>query len=160
MSSKEPDPRVTYADIIDRPRPEPKHPRMSLYNRAAQFAPFAALTGYDDMIEEEERLVEADHMRRLEPDEAEMLNRKIRRLIELTESGERPTVSITYYEPDPLKNGGEYVTITDAVKRVDAANRVIELTSMEGFLNRNVAIERISWIEQSDHLQCPMLYRS
>lgn len=53
---KEPDAREVYADIIDLPHYEPKkHPRMSLYNRAAQFAPFAALTGYNEMIEEEAR---------------------------------------------------------------------------------------------------------
>ena len=50
---KEPDPREVYADIIDHPHwVSPKHPPMSLYNRAAQFAPFAALSGYDDMIDE------------------------------------------------------------------------------------------------------------
>lgn len=150
MSTKKPDPRVIYADIIDLPRPEPTHLRMSLFNRAAQFAPFAALTGYDDMIEEEERLVATDHMRRLEPDEEELLNQRLNQLRELTEAGEHPTVRITYYEPDPLKNGGEYMTITDTIKRVDKVNRTIELMSMEGFLNRSVVIDRISWIEAEE----------
>lgn len=150
MSTKKTDPRVIYADIIDLPRPEPTHLRMSLFNRAAQFAPFAALTGYDDMIEEEERLVETDHMRRLEPDEEELLNHRLNQLRELTKAGEHPTVRITYYEPDPLKNGGEYMTITDTIKRVDKVNRTIELMSMEGFLNRSVVIDRISWIEAKE----------
>lgn len=150
MSTKKTDPRVIYADIIDLPRPEPTHLRMSLFNRAAQFAPFAALTGYDDMIEEEERLVATDHMRRLEPDEEELLNQRLNQLRELTEAGEHPTVRITYYEPDPLKNGGEYMTITDTIKRVDKVNRTIELMSMEGFLNRSVVIDRISWIEAKE----------
>lgn len=120
---------------------------MSLYNRAAQFAPFAALSGYDDMITEESRTTDVDHMRILQPDEAEELNQRIRKLIELTEAGEHPTVRITYFEPDRRKAGGKYVTIEDAVKRVDGVERVIELDRMEGFLNRIVAVDRVSWIE-------------
>lgn len=56
--NKEPDPRIVYADIIDLPHHQSStHPHMSLYDRAAQFAPFAALTGYDDMITEEARKI-------------------------------------------------------------------------------------------------------
>ena len=56
ITEKEPDPRIVYADIIDLPHHQsPTRPHMSLYDRAAQFAPFAALTGYDDMIVEEVR---------------------------------------------------------------------------------------------------------
>ena len=59
ISGKEPDPRVIYADIIDLPHHQsPTRPHMSLYDRAAQFAPFAALTGYDDMVAEEARIVD------------------------------------------------------------------------------------------------------
>ncbi len=56
--NKEPDPRIVYADIIDLPHHQSStHPHMSLYDRAAQFAPFAALTGYDDMITQEARKI-------------------------------------------------------------------------------------------------------
>ena len=56
ITEKEPDPRIVYADIIGLPHHQsPTRPHMSLYDRAAQFAPFAALTGYDDMIVEEVR---------------------------------------------------------------------------------------------------------
>ena len=147
------DPRTVYADIIDLPHHEPdptRHPRMSLYKRAAQFAPFAALSGYDDMITEEQRLVETDHMRILQPDEAEELNQRIRKLIELTEAGEHPTVRITYYEPDARKAGGKYVSITEEVRRVDQVERVIELMSMEGLLNKRIVIDRVSRIEMED----------
>lgn len=59
--NKEPDPRIVYADIIDLPHHQSStHPHMSLYDRAAQFAPFAALTGYDDMITEEARKINED----------------------------------------------------------------------------------------------------
>ena len=147
------DPRIVYADIIDLPHHEPdpiKHPRMPLIKRAAQFAPFAALSGYDDMIAEENRKTEVQHMRDLEDYDAEILNQKIRRITELTETGEHPTVSITYYEPDIRKSGGKYVTITDAVKRVDSIKRVIELMSIEGFLNKAVKIDMTSEIHFSD----------
>lgn len=138
------DPRTVYADIIDMPRPEPKtRPRMPLYKRAAQFAPFAALAGYSDMVDEEIRETEVSHKRELNEDEERKLNQKLNRIITLTEAGEHPTVSITYYEPDATKAGGRYVTITDAVKRVDIVNRVIELMSMDGFLNRVVNIDQI-----------------
>lgn len=150
MAEKTPDPRIVYDDIIDLPRPESSHPRMPLYKRAAQFAPFAALSGYDDMIYEEIRAPEVSHKRELEELEVEMLNQKLRRLVKLTEAGEHPTVSITYYEQDQRKSGGRYVTITDSVKRVDNTNRVIELMTLEGFLNKAVAIEQISHIRLED----------
>ncbi len=143
---KKPDPRIVYADIIDLPHHEPdpiKHPRMSLYKRAAQFAPFAALRGYDKMVEEEIRETEASHKRELNEEEERELNQKLNRIMELTAAGEHPTVSITYYEPDKRKTGGRYVEITDSVKRVDTVSRVIELMSMDGFLNRLVKIHEI-----------------
>ncbi len=60
ITGKEPDPEIIYADIIDLPHHQSNaHPHMSLYDRAAQFAPFSALTGYKEMIDEEARLTEA-----------------------------------------------------------------------------------------------------
>ena len=143
---QKPDPKIVYADIIDLPHHEPdpiKHPRMPLYKRAAQFAPFAALRGYDDMVNEEIRVPEVDHKRELEEHEAEILNQKLNRIITLTEAGEHPTVTITVYEADKRKAGGRYVEITDSVKRVDTVNRVIELTSMEGVTNRMIKIDQV-----------------
>ena len=71
-----PDPRIVYADIIDLPHHQSKtHPRMSLYNRAAQFAPFAALSGYDEMISEETR--ETGVQQQLEDWEMEKINQKL-----------------------------------------------------------------------------------
>ena len=58
LPPQEPDPRTAYGDIIDHPHwQSKKHPHMSLYDRAAQFSPFAALTGFDDMVSEEARIV-------------------------------------------------------------------------------------------------------
>ena len=151
---QKPDPRAVsrelYADIINLPHHEPdpiKHPRMPLYKRAAQFAPFAALRGYDDMVNEEIRVPKVDHKRELEEHEAEILNQKLNRIMQLTAAGEHPTVTFTVYEADKRKSGGRYVKITDSVKRVDIVNRVIELTSMDGFLNRVVEFDDIADIQ-------------
>ena len=82
ITEREPDPREVYGDIIDHPHWEsPTHPPMSLYDRAAQFAPFAALSGYDDMIGEEARLV--DNRIELSEEETEELNRKLSRMDEM-----------------------------------------------------------------------------
>ena len=143
---QKPDPKIVYADIINLPHHEPdpiKHPRMPLYKRAAQFAPFAALRGYSDMVNEEIRVPEVDHKRELEEHEAEILNQKLNRIITLTEAGEHPTVTFTVYEADKRKAGGRYVEITDSVKRVNTVNRVIELTSMEGVMNRMIKIDQV-----------------
>ena len=96
VDKKGSDPRTVYADIIDHPHWQSKsRPHMSLYDRAAQFSPFAALTGYDDMVSEEARIVE----RRVEPseDEAERLNRELSLIHDTIEKGTYPTVSITYF---------------------------------------------------------------
>ena len=126
ITGKEPDPREVYRDIIDHPRWEsPTHPAMSLYDRAAQFAPFAALSGYDDMIVEEARLV--DSRIELSEEEWEALNRELGTIGEAVRRGLRPVVTITWFVPDPLKPGGAYRTLTEKVRRVDAANGIIQL---------------------------------
>ena len=150
MPSKKPDPRIVYADIIDMPHHEPdpvKHPRMSLYKRAAQFAPFAALRGYEEMVSEEIRMPEIGHKRELEDYELEILNQKINRIITLTKAGQHPTVNFTVFEADKRKAGGRYVQITDSVKRVDTVNRVIELMGLEGVMNRVIKVDQISKIQ-------------
>ena len=126
ITGKEPNPRDIYGDIIDHPHwVSPTHPPMSLYDRAAQFAPFAALTGYEDMISEEARLV--DNRIELGAEELEKLNRKLNRLSEALDAGERPVVTVTYFVPDPLKPGGLYETVTEAVRRVDPVNGILRL---------------------------------
>ena len=139
-------PRAVYADIIDLPHHEPdpyKHPRMTLYRRAAQFAPFAALRGYEDMVNEETRKPELDHKRELSEDELRQLNQKLNRIMELTAAGEHPTVTFAVYEADKKKAGGRYTEITDRVKRIDTVNRNVELTSMDGFMNCVIEIGEI-----------------
>ena len=126
ITGKEPDPREIYGDIIGHPHWEsPTHPPMSLYDRAAQFAPFAALTGYEDMIGEEARLV--DNKIELSEEELTELNRKLGVISEKISQGIRPVATVTYFVPDPLKPGGLYETTTEKVRRVDAISEKIQL---------------------------------
>ena len=92
--------------------------RMSLHDRAAQFAPFAALTGFEASVEEEARLTEA----RIELDEYE-IERLDRKLELLREQVSEASFAITYFIPDGRKKGGAYVTKKGAVKRIDEYER-------------------------------------
>ena len=125
---KEPDPRIVYANIIDRPHwQSPTRPHMNLYDRAAQFAPFAALTGYDDMIVEEAR--ETDTRVDLEGWELEQLNQKLTLIADVLEDGNKPRLTFTVFVPDEKKTGGKYVEVTDTVKRIDATAGKVVLMS-------------------------------
>ncbi len=109
--------KTPYDDIIDLPHHvSRRHPQMSLYNRAAQFAPFAALSGHDDAIEETARLTEA--RRELTQGERDILNRKLHWLLQRDDN---PVIDITYFQPDKRKSGGRYCTVTGTVKKVDHA---------------------------------------
>ena len=111
-----------YDDIINLPHHVSKrHPQMSLYARSAQFAPFAALTGYGDEIRETARLTN----RRIELDEEakSILDNKIQ--IILKQMLQKPTVTITYFIPDLKKDGGKYITIFGIIKRIDKYKQVI-----------------------------------
>lgn len=108
-----------YDDIIDLPRPKSKHEPMPMSDRAAQFSPFAALTGYADAIDETVRLTDA----RIELSEEERaeLDYKQQYLATL----DAPTVTVTYFVPDERKSGGAYVTHTGVLKRVDEVERMV-----------------------------------
>ena len=87
---------------------------MPLRDRAAQFAPFAALTGYEAAVEETARLTVPK--RELDAQEAEELNRQLAAVIE--HLSERPEVTVEYFVPDERKSGGAYVTVTGRVRHV------------------------------------------
>lgn len=111
-----------YDDIIDLPHPTSgKHRRMSLYDRAAQFSPFAALTGYDAAIKETERLTDE----RVELDEytKAALDERINLLQENLD--QLPEITITYFQPDKRKAGGAYCSITGCVKKIDLYEQYI-----------------------------------
>ena len=140
ITDKEKDPRVVYADIIDHPHWQSKtHPHMSLYDRAAQFSPFAALTGYNDMINEEARIV--DHKVELEEADLEQLNRELNLINEVIISGTLPTAAITYFIPDPLKSGGKYETVIGQIRKIDTARRKLVFMNRKGYANLNFEID-------------------
>ncbi len=118
---------MNYDDIINLPHHESRrHPRMSMLNRAAQFAPFAALTGYDDAIEETSRLT--DRMIDLDSDVKVDLDRTMALLRSiLDDSGSLPQVTITFFIPDVYKDGGSYNTIKTRVKSIDDVERCVIL---------------------------------
>lgn len=108
-----------YEDVINRQHPtSKKHPRMSRTNRAAQFAPFAALTGYEESIEETARLT--DCRTELSEEDIEDINAKLNFIKEHIK--ERPKVTVTYFQPDAKKEGGEYLTATGRVRWIDEVN--------------------------------------
>ncbi|MBE7004094.1 MAG: YolD-like family protein [Ruminococcaceae bacterium] len=113
-----------YEDIIHLPHHVSlTHAHMPLLDRAAQFAPFKALTGYEDDMEETARLT--DERVVLDETRIAQLDERLRLLSE--HLAEAPAVSITYFRPDRCKEGGSYETVTGAVKKLDPVQQVILL---------------------------------
>ena len=128
-----------YEDIINLPHHVSKtRPQMSMLDRAAQFSPFAALTGYDAAIKETGRLT--DEKIELGEEAKAALDRKQAYLMEMI--GEQPEISITYFLPDARKSGGAYVTITGNLKRFDEYERLLILTD-----GRKIPMDDIADIE-------------
>lgn len=112
-----------YEDIVNLPHPERKtHPRMSMANRAAQFAPFAALTGHDKAIAETARQTSAHA--ELSADQLQGLSRKLNYAMSFAE---HPVLDITYFKPDEHKTGGSYVTIRGSIKNVKEVYNLLTL---------------------------------
>lgn len=111
-----------YDSIINLPHhTSTKHPRMSMLNRAAQFSPFAALTGYDAAVKETARLTD----QRVELDEYQKAALDERLQIIQEHLKERPEITLTYFRPDERKSGGAYLTISGAVKKIDVYEKII-----------------------------------
>ena len=105
----------SYTDILNLPHPtSKKHPRMTRTARAAQFAPFAALTGYNEAIKETSRLT--DEQLDLDDTEKDQLNEKLQ-LLRQNLPRQLP-ITITFFIPDTQKTGGSYQTITGSVKKI------------------------------------------
>lgn len=131
-----------YDDIINLPHYEPKyHPRMSKYKRSAQFAPFAALVGYDEQVQECSRITD----KRLEIDDElkEKINNKLNKINKLIKYN--PEVEITYFIPDEKKDGGKYIVEKGNVKRIDYINRFIKLTD-----NKKIVLDDVIDIKIND----------
>lgn len=112
-----------YDDIIDLPHHQSAtRPHMSLHDRAAQFSPFAALTGYEAAVSETARLTEGKI--ELDEDARAALDEKLQFL---QESAGEQQVSVTYFQPDIKKQGGAYLTVSGIIKKINSYERVIML---------------------------------
>lgn len=124
-----------YDDIINLAHPtSKKHPRMAISDRAAQFSPFAALTGYEDAIDETAR-VTADKVE-LEEDRKEQINEVLYEIKERIQ--EQPYIRVTYFEPDQQKEGGSYKTISGRVRKFDLLEGTMILTSGQQIIYHDI----------------------
>ena len=139
-------PREVYADIIDLPHHQLKtRPHMSLYDRAAQFSPFAALSGYDNMVREEARLTDSE--RELPESELELLNKKMSLIMDVIEEKQYPEITVRYFVPDRSKAGGRYEEMTGTVKRIDPVERSIIFFAPNMISDgRSVSLDKIAEI--------------
>lgn len=113
-----------YADMLYMERPASSHPRMSMENRAGQFAPFAALNGFDGLIAETGR--RTDKRIDISDEQIRKINETLACVIQ-SESAEI-MIRVKYYEPDEFKSGGKYVTKSGTIKGVDEINGMIIFT--------------------------------
>ena len=128
-----------YDDIINHPHHQSAtRPHMSNHDRAAQFSPFAALTGYEDAVAEAARLT--DTKIELHEYAKGAINERLNAIQDTLD--EQPEVSITYYLPDKKKSGGVYVTVTGCVKKVDEYEHIVVMRD-----GTNVPIDDISEID-------------
>ncbi len=124
-----------YDDIMNLPHHVSKrHPQMSALNRAAQFSPFAALTGHDAAIQETARLT--DSFIELDENRKNQLDEQLRLVRENLDC--RPEIEVTYFQPDEKKSGGAYVTLFGKVKKIDEYSRQVIFTD-----GKSIPIERI-----------------
>lgn len=135
----------SYNDIITLPNPTSmKHSRMSATARAAQFAPFAALTGHDEALDETARLT--DKKLELSEEAITKLNEQIALMKESL--GTDTMFSVIYFVPDLLKDGGRYETHCGTVRRIDEVNRVIIFEDKtEVWIDDVAVVERVKKYE-------------
>ena len=130
----------TYEDIIERERPvSKKHRPMPAANRAAQFSPFAALSGYDDAIRETDR--QTEEKRDLSEDMLAALNERLRHLEE--QEKKRPFLRLTYFLRDEKKEGGGYVTRRGRFRRVDREGKTLVLAD-----GGRIPLGDVFWLEE------------
>lgn len=120
-----------YADIIHLPHHKaPNRPHMSMYDRAAQFSPFAALTGFEGVIAETGRLTD----RKVELSESEkvLLDQKLTLIDDVIQDKHHPEITVVYFVHDYLKEGGEYEEYTGKVRHIDTVDRTVVFLAANG----------------------------
>ena len=125
-----------YDSIINIKSHEPsyKHPRMAIYKRSAQFAPFAALSGYSDQIDETKRTTYKEV--ELSEDKKEEINNILMNIV----NDKDKEINIKYFSKDRYKTGGQYITITSKIKKIDYIKKTIILSN-DTKININNIIE-------------------
>lgn len=120
-----------YEDLLHLPHHKASNrPQMSLHDRAAQFSPFAALSGFDGVIAETGRLT--GRRKALEEEEKERLNRKLALIGERIRDGYHPRVTVAFFVPDGLKDGGEYREYTGRVRKIDPVAGTVQFLAENG----------------------------
>ncbi len=114
-----------YKNIINLKRPASKYSKMSMHDRAAQFAPFSALDGYEDEIDEEARFTDSFNI--LNEESVMIINSKLVFLSDRLR--DCPEVTIVYFLKDDKKDGGKYMIVKDVVKKIDDFRKVIVLNN-------------------------------
>ena len=129
MMSEEKNP---YADILHLPHHQSKtYPQMSMLNRAAQFSPYAALVGFDGVIAETGRLT--DRKIELSETEKERIDQKLMMIDEAIHDGQHPEITIRYFVPDKLKEGGSYEEHTGPIRNIDTVERTVVFLAENGW---------------------------
>lgn len=131
--------KFPYDDIVNLPpHISKKYPQPTMEERAARFAPFAAITGYEEMVLEEARVTE--EWVELDDGTKSILNEKLQIILDYLH--DEPVITFTYFEPDKKKSGGAYVSLTGTVKRIDEYEKCVMLTD-----GTKIPIEHIFGIE-------------
>ena len=132
-----------YADILTLPHHKASNrPQMSMHDRAAQFSPFAALTGFDDVIAETGR--RTDQKIELSESQMTLLNQKLNLIDDAVQDGYHPMVTVVYFVPDAKKEGGSYQEYTGKVRQVDSAERkLVFLAANERSAGKEISIDDI-----------------
>lgn len=125
------DEKNPYADILHLPHHQSKtHPQMSMLNRAAQFSPYAALVGFDSVIAETGRLT--DRKIELSETEKECIDQKLMLIDEAIRDGQHPEITVRYFVPDKLKDGGSYEEYTGLIRNIDTVERMVVFLAENG----------------------------
>lgn len=129
-----------YLDILHKERPVSKHPKLSMEQRAAQFAPFQALTGYKEQIIETSR--DTTKKKILTEEEKYIINDKLN----ILNLHKNYSAKITYFESDEKKAGGKYLETSSKLKKIDTYNEIIYLEN-----NKKISLEDILNIEINNY---------
>lgn len=123
-----------FSDIMHKDRPKSSRPKMSIYDRSAQFSPFAALVGYEDAIQETARLTEKRRI--LDKEQIQTLNNQLNFLI--AHAKDKFIITVTYFQEDKLKDGGKYISQTSHIIKIDTFNRFLLLDTGEKIYFRDL----------------------